>query len=205
MVSGVTNKDEAGAVLKAVMKRRQIVGACFGPTLLDTLDFRGHSFPVSPGNTVRFFHNTVPANLKLAAGKIMPPTKFRKTVASEDLSLRLPSLFTDNMVLQRDAPVSIWGEGRPRETILALINRNGATARVDAKGRWKMKLPAMPAGGPYDMTISDSKQEIKIRNVCVGEVWVASGQSNMEWVVGRSIFFPASPILSRKSPRRITP
>jgi sialate O-acetylesterase len=89
------------------------------------------------------------------------------------------SLFSDNMVLQRDMPLPVWGMALPGETVTVTLAGHKAHATADSQGRWMAKLPAQPAGGPFEMTIA-GKNTITLKNVLVGEVWLASGQSNMD-------------------------
>jgi sialate O-acetylesterase len=96
--------------------------------------------------------------------------------------VRLPSLVGDNMVLQRDAKIALWGWANPGEEVR--INFHGATAktRTDRKGRWSMSVGPFGAGGPFEMTVT-GKNVIPLHNILMGDVWLASGQSNMEFPV----------------------
>ncbi|HLP36031.1 sialate O-acetylesterase [Lacibacter sp.] len=96
---------------------------------------------------------------------------------------RLPAMFSDNMVLQQQQMVSVWGVDNPNAkiTVLGSWGKN-ATAITDAKGHWKLKLQTPAAGGPYTVVIKGSK-EVTLKNVLIGEVWFCSGQSNMEMPV----------------------
>jgi sialate O-acetylesterase len=97
--------------------------------------------------------------------------------------VRLPALFTDNGVLQRDIPVPVWGWADPGETVTVKIGEQAKTAAPDAKtGKWTVKLDPLPVGGPYTLTVS-GKNTITLTNVLVGEVWICSGQSNMQFAV----------------------
>ncbi len=89
------------------------------------------------------------------------------------------SLFSDNTVLQRDVRLPVWGAARPGETVTVSLAGSKSQATTDVRGRWTATLPPQPAGGPFEMTIAGSNT-IAIKNVLVGEVWVASGQSNMD-------------------------
>src|ERR1041385_2188117 len=95
-------------------------------------------------------------------------------------NVRLPALFTDYMVLQRDVAASIWGWADDGEQIT--IEINGKTVHTTAKdGKFKVKLPKLKASSaPTTLKVS-GKNDITINNVLVGEVWIASGQSNMEF------------------------
>lgn len=94
------------------------------------------------------------------------------------------SLFADNMVLQQGTKVPVWGTAPDGEEITVTIQ--GQTAKTTAKdGKWRVDLNALKKGGPFEMTIQ-GKNKIDLKNVLVGEVWVCSGQSNMEWSVKAS-------------------
>src|SRR5580693_2500563 len=94
----------------------------------------------------------------------------------------LPHLFSDHMVIQRETEIRIWGRADPGEGIsVSLRNETGQTT-ADADGRWKITLPAMRAGGPFTLTVQ-GKKRIVFRDVMLGEVWVASGQSNMTYAL----------------------
>jgi len=83
-------------------------------------------------------------------------------------------------VLQRDKGIKVWGWAAPGEKIRVVLAGNAAATTADADGDWKAELPAMAAGGPHEMTVS-GKNTVKIADILVGEVWVCSGQSNMEF------------------------
>lgn len=92
----------------------------------------------------------------------------------------LPSVFSNGMVLQRNAEVAIWGSSDTQKEIVVNTSWNGKTYKVKATaGQWKAKVVTPAAGGPYTVTINDG-EEIKLQDILIGEVWVASGQSNME-------------------------
>jgi sialate O-acetylesterase len=96
--------------------------------------------------------------------------------------VRLPSIFTDNMVLQRDMPVPVWGWADPGEKVTVRVLDQTQTAEPGAGGKWMVKLSALKCGAPLTMTIS-GKNTISLQNVLVGEVWLCSGQSNMQLTV----------------------
>ena len=98
-----------------------------------------------------------------------------------DAKIRLPSFFSDNMVLQQKTEAAIWGWGKPNSSIqlIASWNKKKYTVRSDANGKWKLQLTTIEAGGPYEISISDG-ETVTIRNILLGEVWFCSGQSNME-------------------------
>jgi sialate O-acetylesterase len=97
----------------------------------------------------------------------------------------LPHLIGDHMVLQRGQEIHIWGAADPGERIAIALAGNTAASRADANGQWSLKLPAMPAGGPFTLTIRGKKQ-ITLKDVMIGEVWIASGQSNMTFALNGS-------------------
>ena len=89
------------------------------------------------------------------------------------------SLFSHNAVLQRDMPVPIWGTATSGDTVTVQFDGQAAST-VAENGKWMVKLAAHPAGGPFNLTIADNDNSITLTNILVGDVWVASGQSNME-------------------------
>lgn len=98
--------------------------------------------------------------------------------------VKLPRLIGNNMVLQQNTPVRIWGWADGRERVNVTFDGKTYKAK-NTDGRWEMMLPATPAGGPYEMEIK-GKNVIKISNILFGEVWICSGQSNMEWPVSKA-------------------
>ncbi len=96
--------------------------------------------------------------------------------------VRLPSLISDNMVLQQEVPANVWGWADPQEKVTVKLGANTATAIAGVDGKWSAKLTGLAPGVAGDMTIA-GKNTLTIKNVAVGEVWVCSGQSNMEFVV----------------------
>lgn len=99
--------------------------------------------------------------------------------------ITLPSLFSDNMVLQASAPAPVWGRAEPGETVTLSYSTQKKTAVTDPTGRWRLRLDPMPCGVSGDMTIHGSST-ITLSNVVVGEVWICSGQSNMEFPLLKS-------------------
>jgi photosystem II stability/assembly factor-like uncharacterized protein len=92
--------------------------------------------------------------------------------------LKLPALIADHMVLQRDQ-AAVWGRDLPGQEVTVTLQSVRNVSKADAAGKWRVEMRDLPAGGPYDMTIAGSAS-VTIRDVYVGEVWVGSGQSNME-------------------------
>lgn len=102
----------------------------------------------------------------------------------------VPYFFSDNMVLQRDAEIPVWGFANPGEKVAVKFKSQTKTVVTDASGNWKVLLKPEKFGGPYEMKIS-GENELVFKNVLVGDVWLCSGQSNMEWNLGRSEGFEA--------------
>jgi sialate O-acetylesterase len=99
-------------------------------------------------------------------------------------AVRVPSLFGDNMVLQRESTVEIWGWADPGETVRISAGwmKAGASAVAGGDGVWRTTIVTGEAGGPWTMTIAGANR-IQLKNVMLGEVWVCSGQSNMEYTI----------------------
>ncbi|MEP7258484.1 MAG: sialate O-acetylesterase, partial [Flavitalea sp.] len=96
--------------------------------------------------------------------------------------IQLPHLFGSNMVLQRNKPITVWGWASPGEKITVQFNKQVKKTKTAKDGSWKLELDQEAAGGPYQL-IAKGKNIITLDNVLVGEVWICSGQSNMEWPV----------------------
>ncbi|HTN22240.1 MAG TPA: sialate O-acetylesterase [Pelobium sp.] len=92
--------------------------------------------------------------------------------------IKLPQLIADSMVLQRDAPLKIWGWASPGEKVKVTFNSKKASAITDKYGKWSIILPVMKAGGPYQMKLQ-GKNTIILKGILMGDVWLCSGQSNM--------------------------
>lgn len=101
--------------------------------------------------------------------------------------IRLPAVISDNMVIQADTNVPIWGWANPNETVTITIGKQKQTATSGTNGKWMVKLEAMqPSAIPVEMTVM-GKNTITIKNILVGQVWLASGQSNMAWKVRQAM------------------
>ena len=117
--------------------------------------------------------------LILSVGSLMP-------IAAK---INLCPLFSDNMVLQQRADAPVWGKAEPNATITVTTSWNKATytTQADQEGKWSVKVRTPKAGGPYSMTINESGNEsISLNNILIGEVWLCSGQSNMQMPVSGS-------------------
>jgi sialate O-acetylesterase len=107
------------------------------------------------------------------------------TCGVANAEVKLPKVIASHMVLQQKLPISIWGTADPEEDVKVSIGDNTASTKAGADGEWSVKLKEMTAGGPHEVIVK-GKNEIKLTDVLIGEVWVASGQSNMEWPVSAS-------------------
>jgi sialate O-acetylesterase len=95
-------------------------------------------------------------------------------------------VFGNNMVLQRGMKVPVWGKAAAGEKVTVTLLDQKKTTKADKKGNWSVKLDELKAGGPYEMTVSGNKNTVTFKNVLVGEVWVCSGQSNMQWTIANT-------------------
>jgi len=101
--------------------------------------------------------------------------------------VKLPAIISDHMVLEKTAKVPVWGKADPGEEVTITLNGQTVKATTGADGKWQAVLNLAESGpGPFEMTVQ-GKNQIKISDVVVGEVWLASGQSNMEWVLKNTI------------------
>ena len=123
-----------------------------------------------------------------------------RDMAADTAALRLPRIFGSGMVVQRGAPVPVWGWAPPGSRVSVTLTRHTAVATADARGRWKATLPALAAGGPHEIAVTQGAARIVLRDVLVGDVWVASGQSNMEFPVAEATNAPRE-IAAANDPR----
>ena len=97
--------------------------------------------------------------------------------------LHIANIFTSHMVLQRDKVVPVWGWADKNEKVSLNFNGQTVSAKANAQGKWMIKLARMSAGGPYTMQIISKKDSVILNDIMIGEVWICSGQSNMEWMM----------------------
>ena len=95
--------------------------------------------------------------------------------------VQLPAFFSDGMVMQQQATANLWGTATPRKTVTLTTDWDGKTYRAtaDTQGKWNMSVTTPPAGGPYSLPFSDGELTV-LNNILIGELWICSGQSNME-------------------------
>lgn len=97
--------------------------------------------------------------------------------------VRLPKIFNSHMVMQQEKPLVIWGWADPNETVKVQLGSASAETQANANGEWKVVVPATKSGGPYTLKVSGSGT-VQFDDVMIGEVWLCSGQSNMEMGIG---------------------
>jgi sialate O-acetylesterase len=115
--------------------------------------------------------------------------------------IRLPAVIGDHMVIQQEKPIPVWGWAEPGEKVTVRLSRREMNARAGDDGRWRVLFPALRTGGdPLEMVVRGEKSpEISVRDILVGEVWVCSGQSNMEWPLSQTSS-PTPEILRAENP-----
>jgi sialate O-acetylesterase len=106
--------------------------------------------------------------------------------------VRLPKILSSHAVLQRDQPIHIWGWSQPGEQVSVTLQTASATTTGDRSGTWSVYLPAQPAGGPFQLTVTGTNK-IVLDDILMGDVWFASGQSNMEMPL---MGFPGSAVVN---------
>lgn len=102
-------------------------------------------------------------------------------VSFAEAKVSLPRLFQSGMVLQRGKAIPVWGTADAGETVTVTFNKKQYTAVADEQGRWRVDLPKMKAGGPYTLEVRDEREEVReITDILIGDVWLLSGQSNID-------------------------
>ena len=102
-----------------------------------------------------------------------------------EASASLPKLFQSGMVLQRGKAIPVWGSADAGETVTIRFNKKEYTTTADTAGRWRIDLPKMKAGGPYTMEVISETSTEKLENILIGDVWLCSGQSNIDVTIER--------------------
>lgn len=95
--------------------------------------------------------------------------------------MKLASIFQNHAVLQRDLPLPIWGMGEPGERVTVRFAGHEVQTEIDGRGHWLLRLPSLPAGGPHTLSVESVSVRVDVIDLLVGDVWLCSGQSNMEW------------------------
>ena len=113
--------------------------------------------------------------------------------------VRLPNVFGDHMVLQRDQAIPVWGWSDAGEKVVVTLAGQRAETTADTDGKWSVKLDALPAGGPHEMVVAGGNR-LTFHDVLLGEVWVCSGQSNMQFAL-HSAFHSTEEIAAAIQPK----
>ena len=100
--------------------------------------------------------------------------------------VKLARLFSDHVVLQRQKPIPVWGWANPNESVSVAFNGQNKTANADSSGKWTVIFAPMEAGGPFEINVKAKSGNASVKDVLIGEVWLCSGQSNMEFTVKQS-------------------
>lgn len=126
-------------------------------------------------------------------------------VMAEDTRARFAAIFGDQMVLQREVPIRIRGSAMPGAALTVTLAGRERTASADASGHWQVELPAMPAGGPHRISLRSGGELVReLEDVLVGDLWLCSGQSNMEFPVARARGGPHGPAAPQESIRLVS-
>ena len=99
--------------------------------------------------------------------------------------VKIPRIFSSNMVLQQGIEIPVWGWADKGEQVTVTFNNKSVRTKTDSNGKWMVKLPVQQYGCPHKLTVK-CKNTLVFDNILIGEVWVCSGQSNMEWRVAQS-------------------
>ena len=106
--------------------------------------------------------------------------------SATNAEVRLPQLFHSGMVMQRGKPIPVWGWADKGELVTITFQKKSYTTTADDQGRWRIDLPKMKAGGPYTLEVRGEREEVReITDVLIGDVWLLSGQSNIDVVIQR--------------------
>ena len=119
-------------------------------------------------------------------------------MASAQAEVKMPNIFGSNMVLQREKNVPVWGWAAPNEKITVKFNGQTKETAANESGKWQVTLDPMTAGGPFKLEVSGTSA-LAFDNVLVGEVWLCSGQSNMQWSV-KAALYPEKEIAAAQYP-----
>ncbi|HYF67773.1 MAG TPA: sialate O-acetylesterase [Ohtaekwangia sp.] len=106
--------------------------------------------------------------------------------SSSFADVRLPKIFSDNMVVQRDQNLKVWGWAKAGESVKVEFNGQSVKAKASKNGTWTVTFKPMKHGGPFEMKISGKTNNIVLQNILIGDVWLGSGQSNMEWIMNNT-------------------
>ncbi len=116
--------------------------------------------------------------------------------------IKMPQIFQNNMVIQRDKPIAVWGWASPNEEVMVRLEANQKLIKADVQGKWLVKLDPLPAGGPHTLEII-GKNSIRFDNVLIGDVWLCGGQSNMQWKLKQTGFKETDSLLIKSNQIRL--
>ena len=119
--------------------------------------------------------------LSLAIMLFLIAVGFTKAENVEDDSLKLGAVFSDHMVLQRNKPIVIYGKSKPGDLVEVVFFSKKLSTITNGSGQWKVAFPALKQGGPFEITVLANDQKIVLNDILIGDVWLCSGQSNMEF------------------------
>lgn len=145
--------------------------------------------------TRSFFKRFLPVLLAI-------PLSFLLTTAAVRAEVTLPYILSDNMVLQRDVPVTLWGWAKAGEKVTVMLQGQQVSTKTGKDGTWKVTMKPLAAGGPFELTIK-GKNTLVLKNILAGDVWVCGGQSNMEWPLAQSRNWPADKALTKNDNIRL--
>ena len=100
--------------------------------------------------------------------------------------VKLARLFSDHVVLQRQKPIPVWGWAHPGEKVKVVLASQTQNTKADPTGKWMVKFTPLEAGGPYTLAVTAKSGNANVSDILIGEVWLCSGQSNMEWSVAQA-------------------
>lgn len=100
--------------------------------------------------------------------------------------VRLARLFSDHAVLQRQKPIPVWGWAKPNEQVTVSLAKQTQKTQADTSGKWQVTFAALEAGGPHALRVSAPSGKVELQDLLIGDVWLCSGQSNMEWTVAQT-------------------
>lgn len=128
---------------------------------------------------------------------------FIAITGSVGATIRMPAIFQNNMVLQRDKEATIWGFGSAGEKVTVIFRELKFQTTTDENGRWLVHLPPQSAGGPHSITIRGESNVIELKNILFGDVWICGGQSNMQFSLDQIGYVPQDTAAIRQSEIRI--
>ncbi|MCM4157572.1 sialate O-acetylesterase [Gramella sp. AN32] len=123
--------------------------------------------------------------------------------AQKDDSLQLAGFFQEHMVIQRNKPIKIWGRAEAREKIEVNFGSQNSITKAGKDGKWKVEFPALSEKGPYILEVSGKSKTLELGDILIGDVWIASGQSNMEWPLRDTPFKEADSSFIKKGEVRL--